>query len=85
MPTTLLHYLQGISGDANALRQFYHDPAKAAHQAGLSAAETAALVSRNPGKIAGAIKAGANPVGGLGGHAAASDDVNVTIVVVVAP
>jgi hypothetical protein len=77
MATKLLSYLKGISGNAADLKQFWANPALAGHQAGLSQSEISALISKNPGAISGAIKAG----GGL----AASDDVNVTIVVVVAP
>ena len=77
MANTLLTYLQGISGNAAKLKLFHSDPARAAHNAGLSRSETAALISKNPAAISNAIKAG----GGIN----AKDDVNVTIVVVVAP
>ncbi|QLP98084.1 MAG: hypothetical protein HZY79_12895 [Rhodoblastus sp.] len=78
MSGKLMSYLTKISGDAAALKKFQTDPAASAKDAGLSAHETSALLSRNPGAIAAAIKKG-------GGLAAAGDDINVTIVVVVAP
>ena len=77
MASQLLTYLQGISGNAAALKQFHTDPATAARNAHLSPGETAALLTRNPGAISAAIRAG--------GGVSASDDINVTIVVVVAP
>lgn len=90
MPGTskLLSYIQSMSGDATKLREFHTDPAAAAKSAGLSSKEVSALLSRNPGAIAAAIgKVGGQGVAVGGGHgsAAAGDDINVTIVVVVAP
>ena len=77
MANKLLTYLQGISGNTAELKLFHDDPSKAGAKAGLSNPEIAALVSRNPGVISKAIKVG-------GGAANANDDINVTIVVVVA-
>ena len=77
MAGKLLHYLQSISNNAAELKDFYANPAAAAQKAGLSAAESKAVVSRNPGALASAIRGG--------GGVAANDDINVTIVVVVAP
>ena len=77
MPGKLLNYLQTISNNAAALKEFYANPVAAAQHAGLSAVETKAVVSKNPAALATAIHGG--------GSVAASDDINVTIVVVVAP
>lgn len=77
MSGKLMPYLTKMSGDATALKKFQTDPAASAKDAGLSARETSALLSRNPGAIAAAIK--------KGGSVASGDDINVTIVVVVAP
>ena len=78
MASKLQDYLTRISGDAAALKLFHTDPDKAVQGAGLTPEEVAAVRSKNPGAIALALKKA-----GVGG--AAADDINVTIVVVVAP
>jgi hypothetical protein len=77
MSEKLLQYLQGISGDAAKLKEFHVDPQAAIAGANLSPAESKAVLSKSPGALAAAIRSGSN--------IAASDDINITIVLVVAP
>ena len=77
MAGKLLPYLQRISADTTALRKFQKNPAAAAKEAGLSREETRAVISKNPAALAAAIREG--------GGVATDSEVNVTIVVVVAP
>lgn len=79
MASKLLTYIQGLSGNPTALNLFQTNPAKAAKDAGLSPQETEALLSKDPGKIKAAIKAG-----GVGTLSPEEDVVVVVAVVVVA-
>ena len=78
----LSDFMLNLSRDPQALANFQADPQAAAQTAGLSRNAVQALTSRDPALIQQAVLADGLT---LPAGRAASDDVNVTIVVVVAP
>lgn len=80
MANELSTLLAKIATDATAARDFWADPDNAAQQAGVDAEFRRALVSRDANLIGGALQRERISAG----RAVANDDVNVTIVVVVA-